>query len=83
MARHTLHRCRANLAHIRQSWPESGLGLEAKVFEMFEVARGAPRVRAQGRPGNITFISHNVYGLMVLERQLLHEIINLLFTITN
>ena len=30
-------RCRANMAHIRQSRPDSGLGVLAKVFERVEV----------------------------------------------
>ena len=30
-------RCRTNVAHIRQSSPDSGLGLKAKVFKTYEV----------------------------------------------
>jgi len=43
------YRCRANSAHIRQSRPESGLGLQVKVRNTFKVVRKrlctAPRSR--------------------------------------
>jgi len=31
-------RCRANMAHMRQSRPDSGLGFQVKVLETFELA---------------------------------------------
>jgi len=30
-------RCRANMAHVRQSRPDSGIGFQVKVPEMFQV----------------------------------------------
>ena len=32
----TLHRCRANMAQIRQSGPDSGLSLQVKLCETFQ-----------------------------------------------
>ena len=29
------HRCRANMAHTRQAWPDSGLHFQTKVLEIF------------------------------------------------
>jgi len=30
-----VYRCRANMAHIRQSRPDSGLGFDKKILETF------------------------------------------------
>jgi len=35
-------RCRANMAHIRQSRPDSGLGFQTKVIVTFEVVPSSP-----------------------------------------
>jgi len=37
-------RCRANMAHIRQSRPDSGRGFQVKPFELFHFHSGAVRV---------------------------------------
>ena len=38
--------CRANVAHIRQSWPDSGLGVQVKVLEAFSVVPSSLSFRA-------------------------------------
>jgi len=40
MSEVTLHRCRANMAHGRQSRPDSGLGFQVKVRETVSERRG-------------------------------------------
>ena len=32
-----MYRCRANVAHIKQSRPDSGLGVQVKVVKTFQV----------------------------------------------
>ena len=44
-------RCRENVAHIRQSRPDSGLDFEDKVLDILRVGRGtAIAEHAQGTP---------------------------------
>jgi len=42
-ALNTMHRCRANIAHIRKSWPDSGLSFQVKVLKTFKVVPSSLR----------------------------------------
>ena len=65
-------RCRANMAHVRQSWPHSGLGFKVNVLTTREVLLGnalqtAPRALERLRENladfvrNISRIHENLY----------------------
>jgi len=51
-------RCRANMAHIRQSRPYSGLGFQVKSCELFELfplrSEAAGEVLVVARPGSVS-----------------------------
>ena len=42
-------RCRANMAHVRQSWPEYGLVFKAKVLKAFQVVAFSLQGRGSSR----------------------------------
>ena len=46
-------RCRANMAHIRQSRPDLGLGFHAKVLEIFVAVPTSFRSGSGGREARV------------------------------
>ena len=70
---HSILRCRANSAHIRQSGPDSGLGFQVKGRETFKVFPLRSEAGIGSEAGSylrrIDFVYHSTLGLRVIKKK--------------